>query len=182
MIASFNIFRGEKMVFTADGQGLWELAGGLLRSLGFSLGLAESCTGGMIAAGITGVAGSSAFFAGGVVAYDNRVKEKLLAVPGGELAEYGAVSAEVARSMAAVAKKIFGTDIGLAATGVAGPGGGTPAKPVGLVYIALEGPGGEIFCRELRLNGSRSEIRSAATAAAMEMLVVFLQRRIVFCR
>lgn len=147
--------------------------GRLLEAKGLSLGVAESCTGGMIAARITDVPGSSAYFAGGMVAYDNRVKENVLAVPAGELEKYGAVSEAVARSMAAGVKKLLKTDIGLAVTGIAGPGGGTRDKPVGLVYVALDGPG-TVLCKELRLKGERFAIRSATTAAALELLYSYL--------
>jgi len=153
--------------------GLEEETGRLLGEQGLSLGLAESCTGGMIASRITRVPGSSVYFAGGVVAYDNRVKEGVLGVPDGELAVYGAVSREVALSMARGAKRVLRTDIGLAVTGIAGPGGETPAKPVGLVYVALEGPRGAL-CRELRLKGDRREIREAACGAALELLRSYL--------
>jgi len=151
-----------------------EEAGRLLERLGLWLGLAESCTGGLIAARITGVPGSSAYFAGGVVAYANPVKERVLAVPAGELEGFGAVSREVAGSMAAGVKSLLGADIGLAVTGVAGPGGGTTAKPVGLVYVALEAPG-RTTCRELRLRGSRAEIREATVAAALDLLLEYLR-------
>lgn len=154
--------------------------GRLLEGRGLSLSVAESCTGGMIAARITDVPGSSAYFTGGVVAYDNRVKENVLAVPAGELEKHGAVSEEVARSMASGVRKLLKTDIGLAVTGIAGPGGGTTGKPVGLVYAALDGPG-TVFCRELRLKGSRFEIRSATTAAALELLRSYLEG-VVFCQ
>ncbi len=150
-----------------------ELAGRLLEGRGMSLALAESCTGGMISARITEIPGSSAYFSGGVVAYDNRVKEKVLSVPAEELAVYGAVSEQVARSMASGVRTLLNTSIGLAVTGIAGPGGGTPGKPVGLVYAALDGPWGTL-CRELRLRGSRAEIRTATAAAALEMLYFYL--------
>lgn len=163
------------MVCGCDGQRPEEVTGRLLGDRGLTLGLAESCTGGMIAARVTDIPGSSAYFAGGVVAYDNRVKENVLFVPGLELARHGAVSEEVARSMAAGVKRLLKTDIGLAVTGIAGPGGGTPDKPVGLVYVALEGPGEESLCRELRLKGSRAEIRSATAAAALDMLRSYLE-------
>lgn len=151
-----------------------EEAGRLLEGRGLTLALAESCTGGMISARITDVPGSSAYFAGGVVAYSNRVKEGLLSVRGEELSAWGAVSDQVARSMAGGVKGLLKTDIGLAVTGIAGPGGGTTAKPVGLVYVALDGPRGTVS-RELRLGGSRAEIRSAVTGAALEMILRYLE-------
>ncbi|MCL6611929.1 MAG: nicotinamide-nucleotide amidohydrolase family protein [Peptococcaceae bacterium] len=150
-----------------------EEAGRLLEGRGLTLALAESCTGGMIAARITDIPGSSAYFTGGVVAYDNRVKKNVLGVPGDQLAGYGAVSEQVARSMAAGVKRLLKADIGLSVTGIAGPGGGTQEKPVGLVYVALDGPAGAL-CRQLSLGGSRAEIRSATVAAALEMLCLYL--------
>lgn len=151
-------------------QRLEEEVGRLLAEKNLSLGLAESCTGGMIAAVITDVPGSSAYFAGGVVAYDNRVKEGVLGVPRRELEQFGAVSRQVARSMAGGVKKLLKTDFGLAVTGVAGPGGGTPEKPVGLVHVALEGPRG-IKNKELRLSGDRAAIRSATVREALQLLL-----------
>ena len=153
-----------------------ELVGRLLEVGGLSLGLAESCTGGMIAGRITGIPGSSTYFTGGVVAYDNRVKEGVLGVPGEDLEAFGAVSPQVARSMAWGVKRLLQTDIGLSVTGIAGPGGGTPSKPVGLVYIALDAPG-EVICREFHFGGGRGEIRSAAAGAALDMLRLFLLDR-----
>lgn len=153
-----------------------ELVGKLLGGGGLSLGLAESCTGGMIAGRITCIPGSSAYFTGGVVAYDNRVKEGVLGVPGGDLEAHGAVSPQVARSMASGVKRLLKTDLGLSVTGIAGPGGGTSAKPVGLVYIALDGPG-KVICREFHFGGGRGEIRSAAAGAALDMLRLFLLDR-----
>ncbi|MFZ5649756.1 MAG: CinA family protein [Bacillota bacterium] len=150
-----------------------EEIGRLLAERGLSLGLAESCTGGIIASRITSVPGSSAYFAGCVVAYDNRVKERLLSVPDRELTLYGAVSGEVARFMAGGAKKALVTDIGLAVTGIAGPGGGTREKPVGLVYVTLDAPG-VVITRELRLGGDRDQIRSATVEAALDMLRNYL--------
>jgi len=158
------------MNFSQGSQRVEEEVGRLLEERGLSLGLAESCTGGMIAARITDVPGSSAYFAGGVVAYDNRVKEGVLGVPAIELNQFGAVSDQVARSMAAGVRKLLKTDIGLAVTGVAGPGGGTPGKPVGLVYIALAGHRGTT-AREFRLAGSRAEIRTVTVHEALTMLL-----------
>ncbi|MHB8157291.1 MAG: CinA family protein [Desulfocucumaceae bacterium] len=148
---------------------LEEEIGDVLGKRGLSLGLAESCTGGIIAARITSIAGSSAYFTGGVVAYCNRVKESVLAVPSRELSEYGAVSHQVARSMAKGVKKLLKTDFGLSVTGIAGPGGGTPEKPVGLVYVALDGPAGTLSI-ELHLEGDRDRIRKATADAALDML------------
>ncbi|MFZ5642373.1 MAG: CinA family protein [Bacillota bacterium] len=143
--------------------------GPLLVKMGLLLGLAESCTGGMISARITDVSGSSSYFAGGVVAYDNRVKEEVLGVPAKELELHGAVSQQVASSMARGVKKLLKTDFGLSVTGIAGPGGGSPEKPVGLVYIALDGPRDNLV-KEYHFRGNRSEIRMAAMEEALEIL------------
>ena len=104
---------------------------------GLTVAVAESCTGGLIAAAITEVPGSSGYFLGGVVSYSNQAKEAFLDVPHALLAEHGAVSREVAVAMAAGARARFGSDLAVAVTGVAGPDGGTPDKPVGLVYIGV---------------------------------------------
>lgn len=111
--------------------------GEMLTAQGATLCTAESCTGGMIAGFITDVPGSSAYFLGGVVAYSNLAKERLLAVPHATLRQHGAVSAPVAIALARQARRAFGADVALSSTGIAGPGGGTPLKPVGLVYVAL---------------------------------------------
>jgi PncC family amidohydrolase len=105
----------------------------LLRARCQTLATAESCTGGLIASRITDIPGSSDYFLGGVVAYDNRIKISLLGVPPGLLAQYGAVSRETVREMAAGARTALGADIAISVSGIAGPGGGTPEKPVGTV-------------------------------------------------
>ncbi|MDI6885850.1 MAG: CinA family protein [archaeon] len=111
--------------------------GDALRRRGLTLSLAESCTGGLVAHRITNVSGSSDYYKGGVIAYADEVKEKLLHVTKKTLEEKGAVSAECAREMANGVRELLDSDIGIATTGIAGPTGGTPEKPVGLVYIAL---------------------------------------------
>ena len=112
----------------------------LCRERGLTLATAESCTGGLVAARLTSVPGSSDVFLGGVVAYANEVKEAELDVPAEVLAEHGAVSAETAAAMARGARERLGADVAVAVTGIAGPGGGTPEKPVGLVYLHAAGP------------------------------------------
>lgn len=147
--------------------------GALLAEKGLTLALAESCTGGMISAGITGVPGSSGYYTGGVVAYHNRVKKKLLGVSARDLELYGAVSSQVAEAMARGVKELLGVDIGLAVTGIAGPGGGSVEKPVGLVYIGLSAREGTTS-REMRLAGSREHIRRETVRASLEILRVYL--------
>lgn len=141
----------------------------LLAARGWTVSTAESCTGGLVAQRITDVAGSSAVFIGGVVAYSNAVKTALVSVPEAMLARVGAVSPEVGRALAEGAREKFGTDYGIGITGVAGPGGGTPEKPVGLVYIAVAYEGG---CEVERANyiGSRQIVRHRASQAALNML------------
>ncbi len=131
-----------------------------------TLAVAESCTGGLIAARLVDVAGASRVFVGGVVAYANAVKVQLLGVDAETIAREGAVSAAVAGAMAEGARRALGADHALAATGIAGPDGGTPTKPVGLVYVALAGPDGARV-EELRLSGDRAQIRAASAAAAL---------------
>ena len=116
---------------------LEEELGKLLEAKGLTIAIAESCTGGLIQKLISDVPGSSAYFVGGIVAYSNLLKQKLLNVSAQTLISYGAVSYEVAGEMASGAREITGSDIGISTTGVAGPNGGTPDKPVGLVYIGV---------------------------------------------
>jgi PncC family amidohydrolase len=137
---------------------------------GSSVALAESCTGGLIAAAITEVPGSSGYFLGGVVAYSNDAKASLLDVPGAILEAHGAVSAQVAMAMADGAQARFGASLAASVTGVAGPDGGTAAKPVGLTYIGLAG-GGETGVRRLQLPGDRTAIREAAAEAVLAWLL-----------
>ncbi len=136
---------------------------------GFTLGVAESCTGGLLADTITGIPGSSAYFKGGVVAYHPEVKANLLQVDPGLFERPGVVSAEVAKAMALGSRKIFSADLGVGITGVAGPGGGTPDTPVGLVYIAVSGKN-SMDCRRFYFTGSRAEIKGGAVRAALHML------------
>lgn len=148
--------------------------GRLLKDKGWKLALAESCTGGMISARITDMPGSSSFFYGGVVSYQNWVKYKVLGVPNEELAEHGAVSPQVALSMASGVKKLMKTDIALSVTGIAGPDGGTPEKPVGLVFMAIDGLWGPRV-EKLQLDGKRGEIRTAAAFMALKLLCEYVQ-------
>ncbi|MBU5611392.1 competence/damage-inducible protein A [Geomonas azotofigens] len=139
------------------------------RESGLTLALAESCTGGMIAARITAVAGSSAYFLGGNVTYSNAAKSRMIGVPPELIERHGAVSAEVARAMAEGARAAEGSDLAVSVTGIAGPDGGTPEKPVGTVYIALADAGS---CRVERCNfqGDRDRVRSITCFTALNML------------
>lgn len=141
----------------------------LLIERGKTVSTAESCTGGMVAQRITDVVGSSETFIGGVVAYSNEVKMALCEVPNVMLETHGAVSREVAQALAEGARKRFGTDYGIGITGIAGPGGGTPEKPVGLVYLAVADDEGCLVDRADYI-GSRSVIRHRASQTALNML------------
>lgn len=143
---------------------------GVCLGRGLTVALAESCTGGLVAASITEVAGSSGYFLGGVVGYANSAKEALLGVPEPALAAHGAVSAQVAKAMAEGARTRFGATLAAAITGVAGPDGGSAEKPVGLTYVGLATAcGAEV--RRLQLGGDRAAIRHGAALATLEWLV-----------
>ncbi|MCC6796222.1 MAG: nicotinamide-nucleotide amidohydrolase family protein [Candidatus Hydrogenedentes bacterium] len=137
---------------------------------GLTVSSAESCSGGLIAHRITNVPGSSACFLGGVVSYSNDAKERLLGVPHSALSAHGAVSEPVARAMAEGARGVFGTDHAIGVTGIAGPGGGTPEKPVGLVYIAVAGPRDTIVTKKF-FTGTREAIKEQTADAALELLL-----------
>jgi PncC family amidohydrolase len=137
---------------------------------GLTVATAESCTGGSIAKSITDVAGSSGYFRGGVVSYSNEVKMRLLGVPADQLAAHGAVSAQVARSMAVGALAATGADLAVAVTGISGPGGGSAAKPVGLTYVAVADSAG-VEVRRFTWQGDRAANREATARAAVELLL-----------
>ncbi len=137
---------------------------------GLTLATAESCTGGLVGHLVTTVPGSSAYYVGGVIAYANRVKEAFLGVPGEILHTVGAVSPQCAEAMARGARERFATDYAVATTGIAGPGGETPTKPVGLVYIACAGPEG-VTVEEHRFDGTRWENIQWAAEAALRLLL-----------
>ena len=138
------------------------------RARGLTIAVAESCTGGLLGARLTSFAGSSDVVLGGVIAYSNGVKERLLGVQRESLRQHGAVSEQVVREMAAGARERTGASIGVAITGVAGPGGGTPEKPVGTVWLAVDVEG-RCEARRVNLIGDRDEIRRRATQAALDM-------------
>ncbi|HEY6960546.1 MAG TPA: nicotinamide-nucleotide amidohydrolase family protein [Gaiellaceae bacterium] len=158
-----------RYVFSHDERPTAELVLDLLRERGLTLGTAESCTGGLVAARLTEVPGSSDVFLGSIVAYANEVKAARLGVPEWVLAEHGAVSAEAAAAMAHGARGALGVDVAVAVTGVAGPGGGTAEKPVGLVYLHAVGPDGE-KARKLDFPGDRATIRLRAAVAALHLV------------
>jgi nicotinamide-nucleotide amidase len=156
-------------VYAEDERPLAEHVLASLRERGLHIAVAESCTAGLVGAALASISGSSDVLLGGVIAYANDVKQKLLGVPAELLAEYGAVSAECARAMAAGARAATGAEVAVSVTGVAGPGGGTPLKPVGLVYLHVSAPGAERG-QELQLPGDRSQVRELAAVAALQLV------------
>ncbi len=138
---------------------------------------AESCTGGLIAGRITAVPGASACFEGGFVTYSNRAKTVLLGVPAQVIEDHGAVSEEAARAMAEGARKRLGTDIAVAVTGIAGPAGGSPEKPVGTVFISLAVPG-MTSVRGFNFEGTRREIRRRSGDEALIFVLDHLEGRV----
>jgi nicotinamide-nucleotide amidase len=162
-------------VYGEDGADLAAVVLDLCRARGQTIGVAESCTGGLLGARLTAIAGSSDVVVGGVIAYSNSLKTALLAVTPGVLAHQGAVSEPVVREMAAGARAATGASIGIGITGIAGPGGGSEEKPVGTVWIATDVEGA-VESRRLRLIGDRIEVRQRAAQAALEMI----RRRLLF--
>ena len=161
-------------IYGEDGADLAEVVLALCRSQAITIGVAESCTGGMLGARLTAVPGCSDIVRGGVIAYDDAVKQSLLGVSPDLLREHGAVSEPVVRAMASGLRAALGVGAALAITGIAGPGGGSAEKPVGTVWIALE-HGGAVQARRFAMVGDRAEIRHRSAQAALEML----RRRLV---
>lgn len=156
-------------VFSLKSESLPEVVGSLLRSQERRVAVAESCTGGLLGKCLTDIPGSSDYFVGGVVSYDNRVKTELLGVPAELLAAKGAVSEEVAAAMAGGVARLLGVDCALSTTGIAGPGGGTREKPVGLVFLGSV-IDGAVEVERLQLFGDRAQIRERAAFAALDLL------------
>lgn len=160
-------------VYGRDDETMEQVVGDLLNKNKYTLATAESCTGGLVADRITDVPGASGYFLGSVIAYSNELKTRLLGVDPRTLKLHGAVSRETAVEMARGARKRLGADLGLAITGIAGPGGGSDKKPVGLVFIALAGTQG-IVVEEKRFLGQRRHIKESAGQAALNMLRLYL--------
>jgi nicotinamide-nucleotide amidase len=156
-------------LFTRDERRVEELVLDLCRERGWTLATAESSTGGLVAARLTSVPGSSDVFVGSVVAYANEVKKSELGVPAALIAAHGAVSAEVAAAMAAGARARLNADVAVSTTGIAGPGGGSPEKPVGLVFLHANTPENSRGI-EFTLPGDRETVRSRASVAALHLL------------
>jgi nicotinamide-nucleotide amidase len=159
-------------MFPQDVRQLAEAVLDRARARGVMIATAESCTGGLVAGALTAIAGSSDVVAGGLVTYSNAAKTALLGVDAGLIASAGAVSEPVARAMASGAAQRLGVGLAVAITGVAGPGGGSAEKPVGLVHFACAGPDGGESHREMRFgNIGRDEVRMASVRVALEMLL-----------
>jgi nicotinamide-nucleotide amidase len=147
-----------------------EVVGRLLTKQGLTIATAESCTGGLIGHRLTQVPGSSAYVDRGAICYSNRAKTDMLGVPAELIADHGAVSKEVAAAMAKGIRERARVSVGLSVTGIAGPGGGTEAKPVGLVYIGLDGGAADSITKEFRFHGDRHVIKQRTSQAALELL------------
>jgi len=156
--------------YTTSGQTLAEATVQVLTRRSTTVSVAESCTGGLVSAALTDVPGVSDVFLGSVVSYANSVKSGVLDVPDGLLAQFGAVSEQTAAAMAEGARTLMGSDIAVSITGVAGPGGGTSEKPVGLVWFALSHEGGTYAMDYRFLGGSRESVRARATAKALDIV------------
>ena len=161
------------VVFGDDGDTLESVVMAELLRRGETISVAESCTGGLVSKRLTDIPGSSGAFIEGVVAYSNETKTKRVGVPKALLEKHGAVSEPVARALAEGIREMAGTTYGLGITGIAGPSGGTPEKPVGLVYIAVAGPRGT-EARELRMRGSRDQVRDRATKGLLNVFRLIL--------
>lgn len=155
--------------YSADGRTLAEVVLDRARTAGASLATAESCTGGLVSAALTGVAGASASFAGGIVAYSDDTKVTLLGVDPALLSAFGAVSDAVAGAMAAGARDVTGANLAVSATGIAGPDGGTPRKPVGTVWFGIAGPEG-VATEMRRFPGDRGVVRERSVMTALDLL------------
>ena len=162
---------GHRLTTPEDGlAGLARQLQDLALALGVSVGTAESCTGGLVGHTLTAIAGSSEYYRGGVISYSDELKVDLLGVAAETIERHGAVSAQVAVAMAEGARDRLGSDYAISVTGVAGPAGGTAAKPVGLTYVAAAGPAGHQVRRHL-WSGDRTANKEQSAAAALELLL-----------
>ena len=161
-------------LFAEGRETMEEVVGRLLTEQRRTVGLAESCTGGLIGHRLTQVPGSSVYVDRGAICYSNQSKIDMLGVPAALIAQQGAVSGEVAAAMAKGIRERAGVSVGLSVTGIAGPGGATETKPVGLVYIGLDGGAGEVITKEFRFHGDRSVIKQRSSQAALNLLRLWL--------
>jgi nicotinamide-nucleotide amidase len=170
MLGRLSELVGDAVYGAREEDSLEVVVGRLLGAAGRTVAVGESCTGGLLAERLTRIAGSSDYFVGGTVAYANRVKSELLAVPADLIARHGAVSAPVARALALGACRTFAADYGVGITGIAGPGGGSSEKPVGTVHLAVAGPDGTVGQAEARFSGDRERVRESACQHALDLL------------
>ncbi|MGD2157445.1 MAG: CinA family protein [Anaerolineales bacterium] len=160
-----------------DEEALEVLIGKALRQRGWRLATAESCTGGLLGHLLTNVPGSSTYYVGGIVSYAYDAKVRLLGVSWETLEGHGAVSQEVVLEMAGGVRQVMGADVGLSVSGIAGPGGGTPEKPVGLTWMGLSAPDGE-WARQMMAQGERAENKQQAARQALQMLHDYLRGKL----
>ena len=157
-------------LFSVDGSTVDEQVAALLLERGWTIATAESCTGGLLAGRLTDLAGSSAYVQSGVVVYSNEAKTALAGVPAALIEAHGAVSTEVAGALADGARETLGADVGVGITGIAGPGGGVPGKPVGTVCFSVVGPSGARLTRRTQIPGGRADVRERSTTIAMHLI------------
>ncbi|MBI5206679.1 MAG: competence/damage-inducible protein A [Candidatus Firestonebacteria bacterium] len=158
-----------KYIWGYDSDTMEKVVGELLGSKNLTLSVAESCTGGLVSHKITSVPGCSKYFKGSIVAYDNSIKEKILNILENHISSFGAVSLEVANEMSSGIRKLYMTDFGIGITGIAGPGGATSMKPLGLVYISLSTKN-DVYCEKFIFDGTREQIQNKASFKALNML------------
>ncbi len=154
-----------------DNNTLEQQVGALLLERQWTISTAESCTGGLILHKLTNIAGSSAYVLGGVVAYANQVKQNILRVKQGTLIAHGAVSEQTATEMVLGVRDLLKTDVALSVTGIAGPGGGTASKPVGLTYIGIAGPNDVLIIKRHVWEGDRIAVKEASAQAALQLVL-----------
>jgi nicotinamide-nucleotide amidase len=164
-------------VFSTDGRVLEEVVGDLLKVRSLTIAAAESCTGGLLMSRLTDVPGSSAYVRGGIVAYSNDLKTGFAGVDAALIAQHGAVSEPVAAAMAAGGRARMAADIGVGVTGIAGPEGGSPEKPVGTVAIAVAAPSGDPRVRTFVFAGGRAQIKYQSTQTALDMVRKLLSEK-----
>jgi nicotinamide-nucleotide amidase len=162
--------RHVETLFSIDGSTVDEQVAAALRERGWTIATAESCTAGLLAARLTQLPGSSAYVAGGIVAYADAAKVRLVDVPSELIAAHGAVSIEVAQALARGARERLSADVGIGITGIAGPGGGSVEKPVGLVCFAVEGPRGSNLTLTRQVPGNRADVRDRSTTIALHLV------------
>jgi len=157
-------------LFSEDGRTIDQIVADALRADGLTIATAESCTGGLLGGRLTDLPGSSDYVQGGLIVYADEAKVALAGVDGELLARHGAVSTEVAEALADGARARLDADVGVGITGIAGPGGGTEEKPVGLVCFSVAGPDGGRLTRSLRLPGGRFDVRDRSTTVALHLV------------